>query len=267
MYFEIKQPRYWQQKRLETLLFPISEMLLLLLVGSVWLLVMRNAEYRQEAESQKNLVMLGTAASTLAHEVKNPLLAIRLQTGILERSLAGKGARELAIIDDEVERLSQLSMRVNDVIRDPKGNPTDLNPFDIVSDTAMRLCGRQIVSLTDAHTTSPGTVGIDPERLRSIMENLLRNALESGGPQEEVAVEVTSNNGHVLIDVLDRGPGIQPRDREKAFDPFFTTKSRGTGIGLAICRRFARAAGGDVTLEDRPGGGMRARLDIPRTAS
>lgn len=264
LYFEIKQPKYWQDRRLQALLFPLSELVLLFVVGSVWLLFMRNVQYRQEAERQKNLVMLGTAASTLAHEIKNPLLAIRLQTEILSRTLSGEGERELGIIVDEVDRLSQLSTRVNDVLRDPVGNPEDLDPFEVISEIGARLSGRQIVSV-------PGgagcTVRIDRERLRSIVENLVRNALESGGPQEGLAVEIRADGERVHIDVLDRGSGLPDGDNETVFDPFFTTKSRGTGIGLAISRRFARAAGGEVELGERPGGGLCARVLLPRVGS
>ena len=267
IYFEIKQPKYWQEKRLQALLFPLSELVLLFVVGFVWLLFARNAQYREEAERQKNLVMLGTAASTLAHEIKNPLLAIRLQTEILSRTLSGEGARELGIIVDEVDRLSRLSTRVNDVLRDPVGNPEELEPFEVISEIATRLSGRQIVSVPLSAGREGSIVRIDRERLRSIVENLLRNALESGGPPEGLSVEIRSEGERVHIDVLDRGSGLPKGDYETVFDPFFTTKSRGTGIGLAICRRFARAVGGEVELDERPGGGLRARLSLPRIGS
>jgi two-component system, NtrC family, sensor histidine kinase HydH len=261
---EIRQPEFWQQKRLQTALLPVVEVLVAIFIGFVWFLIVKNAEYRTNMEKQKNLVMLGTAASTLAHEIKNPLLAIRLQTGILSRVLSGEGRRELSIIDDEVNRLSSLSTRVNDILRDPTGQPQALDSLDIASEVGMHLCGRPLVTCPDGMRAEARLVCIDPERLRSILENLLRNALESGCREEEVAIEISVGGGQVLIDVLDRGAGIPRANREKAFDPFYTTKSRGTGIGLVICRRFALAARGNVTLEDRPGGGTRARITLPR---
>ena len=261
---EVHQAEYWQRKRLQGVLFPVVEVLLAAAIAFVCFLVLKNSQYRANAEQQKNLVLLGTAASTLAHEIKNPLLSIRLQTGILSRVLAGNGARELAIIDDEVNRLSLLSTRVNDILRDPTGQPQAIDPLDIASEVGARLCGRPIVTCADLARTDDRRVLIDPERLRSIVENLVRNALESGGPQDAVALEISPSDGAVCIDVLDRGAGIPAKSREQVFDPFFTTKSRGTGIGLVICRRFALAAGGNITLEDRPGGGTRARLYLPR---
>jgi len=222
-------------------------------------LIMRNGEYRRRIEEQENLVVLGTAASTLAHEIKNPLLSIRIQTHILEKTCPEQARREIGIINDEVERLSALSQRVGDYLRDPAGKPSSIDPSDIAHEVGMRMCGRDILQPAPA----PPAVFIDPERLRSIMENLLRNALESGGPEEGVAIELGREEGGARIDILDRGRGIEPETADRIFDPFFTTKSRGTGIGLAVCKRFVTAAGGSIALGPRPGGGCRARVILP----
>jgi two-component system sensor histidine kinase HydH len=259
IYLEVRQPRFWWQQRLRAALLPVAEFLLAGAVAAVTMLLITNRAYRQRIEQQKNLVMLGTAASTIAHEIKNPLLAIRLQSSIIARTVPGQAARELGIIDAEVERLSMLSGRVNDFLRDPVGNPSRIDPAEIASETGLRLLGRPLVR---AQPDPACTVIIDPERLRSILENLVRNAMESGGSDEEVAIEIGRDGGTVRVDVVDRGGGVAPGDRERVFDPFFTTKSRGTGIGLAICLRFAKAVGGNVELLARADGGTRARLTL-----
>jgi two-component system sensor histidine kinase HydH len=260
IYFEIRQPQYWRQTRIQAVLFPVVEIALAALVSFISFTVMKNREYRRRIEEQKNLVILGTAASTLAHEIKNPLLAIRLQTSIISKALPGKAQRELEIIDSEVERLSALSHRVNDFLRDPLGQPSLIDAAEAASEVGQRLCGRPLMH----GRPEPGVlVKMDAERLRSTLENLLRNALESGGKPEEVGIEIAKGDGGIRIDILDRGGGISTQDRTRIFDPFFTTKSRGTGIGLAICRRFVQAAGGTVSLRDRHGGGTVARIILP----
>jgi two-component system, NtrC family, sensor histidine kinase HydH len=264
IFLEVRQPELWRFHRLSALLLPVVEIIQAAAVAFVTLLILRNRQYRARIEEQKNLVMLGSAASTLAHEIKNPLLAIRLQTGILERTLGEEGRREIAIINDEVGRLSALSHRVNDILRDPAGMQEATDPARAAREVGSRLCGREVL-----HSPAPEglRVRIDPERLRSILENLLRNALESGGPETEVAVEIAHSEGKAKIDVLDRGQGISAVDRQRIFDPFFTTKSKGSGIGLTICRRFTEAAGGTVILENRAGGGCRARVTLPAAAA
>ncbi len=260
VYLEIRDPSYWRNRRAGEILFPIIELALAAMIAFVRSLILRNDQYKRRIEEQKSLVVLGTAASTLAHEIKNPLLSIRLQTGILEKTCPESARREIGIINDEVERLSYLSHRVGDYLRDPAGNPRSFDPLEIAREVGQRLCGREISSAPDA---PPPAVLVDPERLRSVLENLVRNALESGGPEEGVAIELGPHEGGARIDVLDRGAGIDAETAAKAFDPFFTTKSRGTGIGLAVCKRFVLAAGGAISLEARPGGGCRARVVLP----
>jgi two-component system sensor histidine kinase HydH len=262
MYLEVREPEYWKSRRSEAVLFPIIEAALAALVGFVLTLVARNGEYRRRIEEQRKLVVLGTAASTLAHEIKNPLLSIRLQARILEKTCPEGAQREIGIIKDEVERLSALSHRVGDYLRDPAGKPRPVDPADIALEVGMRLCGRNILRIEDP---PPPRVRMDPERLRSVLENLVRNALEAGGPEEALSIEAGKEGGAARVDVLDRGAGLSPEARASLFDPFFTTKSRGTGIGLPVCRRFAEAAGGSIALEPRSGGGCRARLLIPGT--
>ncbi|OHD20884.1 MAG: hypothetical protein A2Y38_06450 [Spirochaetes bacterium GWB1_59_5] len=266
VYLEIRQPVYWKSRRVAAALFPFVELALAALVLFVRGLVVRNDEYRRRIEEQRNLVVLGTAASTLAHEIKNPLLSIRLQARILEKTCPASAQREIGIINDEVERLSALSHRVGDYLRDPAGNPSGIDPGEVAAEVGRRLCGRDILQTA----TEPVTrVFIDPERLRSVLENLVRNALESiipgtaGGGPEDVSIELANTDKGVRIDVLDRGQGLSPEAAGRLFDPFFTTKSRGTGIGLSVCKRFVEVAGGTIRLEARNGGGCVASVELP----
>jgi two-component system sensor histidine kinase HydH len=261
VYLEIREPAYWAGRRFAALLFPLVEILLAALVAFIRGLILRNTEYRRSIEEQKNLVVLGTAASTLAHEIKNPLLSIRLQTRILEKTYPYLAQREIGIINDEVERLSALSHRVGDYLRDPAGNPRPIDITEMALEVGMRLCGRNVLKVS----STPPRILMDPERLRSVLENLVRNALEAGGPEEGVSIEASVVDAKACIDVLDRGAGLDPEASGKVFDPFFTTKSRGTGIGLSVCKRFVEAASGSISLGRRPEGGCRARVLIPAT--
>ena len=150
---------------------------------------------------------------------------------------------------------------MGDYLRDPAGNPRPIDPAEIALEVGMRLCGRNILRVLEP---PPPELHMDPERLRSVLENLLRNAIESGGPEEGLSIE--AGDGGRLgphRGARSRRRALAPEARSSLFDPFFTTKSRGTGIGLAICKRFVEAAGGSIALEPRAGGGCRARLVIP----
>jgi two-component system sensor histidine kinase HydH len=215
--------------------------------------------------------VLGTAASTLAHEIKNPLHSIKLQTGILNKMLGteGAGLEEISRIDEEVNRLSALTYRVNDYLRDAKGSPEAIDLARIIEETSMRLCGRSILEGTaDGHSVSfrpkvSANVFMDSGRARSVFENIITNAMESGGPVEECGAALERDGDRITALVFDRGRGIAEADLKRVFDPFFTTKSSGTGIGLAVSRRFLEAAGGSISVENRPGGGALVKVVLP----
>jgi two-component system sensor histidine kinase HydH len=265
-YIDIFHPAYWRTITVMNVLLPVSCLLLLVLVFYIRSLYVRNREYQERIDSQKNLVVLGSAASTLAHEIKNPLHSIRLQTEILEKIFANSepsaetGREELGIINEEVDRLSALSYRINDYIRDAAGEPVTVNSYTVLEEICPRLCGRNSIT---AESVKVGMIFVVPDRLRSVFENLLRNALESGGDSEEVGASIARGGGNIIITVFDRGKGIAAEDLKRVFDPFFTRKSTGTGIGLGISRRFVEAARGTITLENRDGGGAAARITLP----
>jgi two-component system sensor histidine kinase HydH len=259
LYIDTVHSAWRRTQTVSAILLPVVEVVLLFLMFSVRSLYLRNREYRRRIESQKNLVVLGTAAGTLAHEIKNPLLSIRLQTGILEKSLDGKGKEEITLINQEVARLSSLAYRVNDYLREGKGSPVPLNMYDLLAETSRRLFGRNIVKEDSAKDIF---VMADADRFRSIFENLMRNALESGGGEKGAGASAERSRGEAVIRVYDRGRGVASSELPRIFDPFFTTKSTGTGIGLSVSRRFVEAAGGTLTLKNREGGGAEAVIVI-----
>ncbi|MDR2096291.1 MAG: HAMP domain-containing histidine kinase [Treponema sp.] len=266
IYIDVFHPAYWRTQILTTALLPFCIVLILVLAFYIRSLYLRNYEYRERIEAQKSLVVLGTAASTLAHEIKNPLLSIRLQTGILNRILNDTGKEEIAIINEEVERLAALIYRVNDYLRDPAGNPEPVNCCGILSEISLRLCGRDIIA-EDA--CRGGLAFIDADRFRSVLENVIRNALESGSGIEDIGAMISrtqvsggTTGEHIVISIFDRGRGIVKEDLRRIFDPFFTRKSTGTGIGLSVSKRFVEAAGGTISIENREGGGALVTISL-----
>jgi two-component system, NtrC family, sensor histidine kinase HydH len=219
---------------------------------------------RRRAEERETLARLGESARTLAHEIRNPLGAIRMQTGLLRKRIAASDSFPLAAIDEEVERLSALTRRVSDFMKNPRGIPQRIPVQDFLRELAVKLPAPFL--LTGASDPSLTEITFDPELLRSVVENLVRNAQESaveGGAGTQVEVDLSREKGRVVISVLDRGKGIPPDLSERIFDPFFTDKVHGFGVGLSLSRRFVEAAGGTLTLLPRRGGGTEARVTLP----
>lgn len=231
-------------------------------------LLASNARHRKRAEERETLARLGESARTLTHEIRNPLGAIRIHTGLLRKKLPPGDAAHLDAIDEEIERLSTLTRRVTDFTKNPKGTPERIVVEAWLRDLAGKLPGD--VSFNAAGDQSKTAVRFDAELLRSVVENLARNAFESygdDGSQGLVEIELSGDKGRVVIAVRDRGKGIPPQLSERVFDPFFTDKVHGSGVGLALSRRFVQAAGGTLSLSPRRGGGTEARVTLPAEAS
>ena len=249
--------------RLMLIMF-ISVVSVLILIG-LFLLVLNiyqsNRRYRDTIAKQESLVHLGQAARTLTHEIKNPLSAITIQLALLRKTMPKENLEDLHLMAQEVDRLTQLTNKVSDFLRNPLGMPEVVDLNELLTSLIKRF-DKPIRFRVE--TTAQ--ILIDKDRARSVFENLLKNAVEScsGDPEVEVVIK-SGKRGQIHILVKDRGDGISSKDEKKIFDPFFTTKIHGSGIGLSISRQFIRARGGNVRLYSRDGGGTIAEVVLPRS--
>jgi PAS domain S-box-containing protein len=225
------------------------------------------AEAADRLVQQERLATMGEMAAQLAHELRNPLVAIGAELDTLirdpatpdeQRGLLGAIAREVVRMDltlrDYLAGRNELSFaehRVASVVEDARE----------LLDAAHRLQGKRIV--TDVPRAL--VVRADHNALRHVLFNLMLNALEASPAGGEVSCRAVAGERHVAIYVEDRGHGLAAPTAE-CFQPFFTTKKNGTGLGLSVCQDIARAHGGLVELRDREGGGCQAVLVLPQAA-
>jgi two-component system NtrC family sensor kinase len=137
------------------------------------------------------------------------------------------------------------------------------------------LCDEVVERLRDALPDGTGTIVVEgagrvagvPTKLRQVLANLIRNAVEAAGPRGVVKIRVHQQAQEARVEIEDTGPGIDGGAAGRLFEPFFTTKDKGTGLGLAVSRAIARAHGGDVDGESIPIGGARFTLRLPRATT
>ncbi len=247
---EVQTAELWRRERL--LAFSLGLWLLLssAVLASVYVLYRRGSRDRRRLEEQKQLVHLGEAARTLSHEIKNPLAAIRLRADVLARFVRPEGEEDLRTIRKEVDRLRALTDRVGDFLRNPLGDPQEVELSEFLREV-LPLSGKRV----RLQQGEPLRVRFDRDRLRSAMDNLVANALRSDPSEGEVLVRLLPGRATVTISILDRGGGIAREIRDRVFE---------LGIGLSISRRFVEAAGGILALHPREGGGTEARITLPR---
>lgn len=233
-------------------------------------------ETRALAERHEKLASLGVLAAGVAHEIRNPLTAIKARVFTLKRGLTAESAeaRDAAIIESEILRLERI---VRDFLQFARpGDPvfSALTPrvlFDGVRDLVLpQLSTQQIELITLNDSLDTGFQG-DLEQLLQVIINLVRNAAESIERHGKITLSARENHRMlagrirdvIVIEVRDSGAGIPAAVQERLFDPFFTTKAAGTGLGLSIALRILEKHHGALEYQTESGRGTTFALVLP----
>ncbi|MFT5356382.1 MAG: two-component system sensor histidine kinase HydH [Polyangiales bacterium] len=230
-----------------------------------------NSRLYLRLKERDRLASLGEMAAGLAHEIRNPLGAIKASAQYLTEGQEQEGEEFLGIIVEEVDRLNRVVSSFLDYARPSSGNPASVDINAVVERTAQLLrpeCQVAEVTLELLLDDELPLVRIDAEQLRQIFLNLVHNAIQAfeggGGIIRLKTTTVTTRRvRNVVISVEDNGPGISAEVVPHLFVPFVTTKDRGTGLGLAISQRIANAAGGRLQVRSQPGKGATFLLTLP----
>ncbi|MCP4679778.1 MAG: hypothetical protein GY854_30665 [Deltaproteobacteria bacterium] len=211
---------------------------------------------------QNKLSMLGMVASSIAHEVKNPLSSIKTISTLLAEELGSDNrfSEELSIIRCEIDRLSETVTQMLHFVR-PAGNPSDRVSLVESLRGAVRLmqhmAKKRGVSITFESGDDVSPVHADSGGIREIFFNLIGNAIDAADKTEggNVRVRVEADPNAVVVTIEDNGEGIDPGAAKRIFEPFVTTKAEGTGLGLYIAKERADQMGAELSCQSRPEGG------------
>jgi signal transduction histidine kinase len=229
--------------------------------------VVERERLRTELRRSERLAALGKLLAGVAHEVRNPLAGIRGITQLWRRGL-GLGDEGFGHLIDEVDRLEGIVSRL---LQFSRADAQDLTPGDLntVAAEAARLAeerarAQEVRVELDLEPDLPA-VEMAPPALVQVLRNLTTNALQvmPRGGVLRIETRLDPVRATVAARVADNGPGLSAEILTHLFEPFFTTKAEGTGLGLAIAREIALAHRGDLTAENRPGGGAVFILTLP----
>ena len=242
----------------------------------IWTLLRRGQRLEAQAAEAERMAYVGTLASGLAHEIRNPLNSLNLNMQMLEEELGeGRpglptGGRLLAITRTEIARLERL---VTDFLSYARPRPLELEdvPAAELLDQVRELLAGEVrtrrVALTVEDRTGGAALRVDPAQMRQLLLNLAQNALAAvaevpGGGRVLLAAERRGAAVELLVE--DNGPGIPAQDLERIFEVFYSTRKGGTGLGLAIVERIARNHDGEVQVTSEPGRGTTVRVVLPQ---
>ena len=224
----------------------------------------RSDELAARVALAERLAALGRVAAGVAHEIRNPIAAMRLKA---ENALAGDDARRRLALDAILAQIGRLDRLLSELLamtqrREPEPAPTDLAAL-------LHSCAadHQRPDLAIRVECEVGTVAVDAGLLRRALDNLAANAVGHTPAGGTVTLRAECHDATLSISVHDTGPGIAPELRQTLFEPFVSGRAGGTGLGLAIARELVEAHGGRLSLTDpggdAPGHGAVFTLEVP----
>jgi two-component system sensor kinase FixL len=224
------------------------------------------AELEEQLRERTALARLGEMAAVIAHEVKNPLTAVRGAIQVIGRRLPAE-SKDAPIVREIIARLDAL----NDLLKDlllfartpqPKLAPVQVGALlSMVADLLSRDPTFAKVKIEITGDAPP--LMADPELLKIVFQNLLINAAQAMQGAGQIRASVLVQDGVQHVEIADTGPGIPPDAWRNLFRPFHTTKARGTGLGLPTAKRLVELHRGRITVACPPTGGTTVSISIP----
>ncbi|ODS30583.1 MAG: two-component sensor kinase [Candidatus Scalindua rubra] len=228
-------------------------------------------ETQEQLIRKEKLAALGTLASGVSHELRNPLGAIKNAVFLLKRKLSRKVLPDidekviqfLDIMDIEIDRSSKI---INDLlgftrVTKPTRIATDITI--VVNEALSRVEIAKNIKLSKNFTSNLPMVMIDANQIGQVLINLIENACQAMPDGGELRISSRESKGFVEIEITDSGCGIPEKEVKKIFDPLYTTKPKGTGIGLAVCNGIIQKHNGTIDVKSQEGKGTNMFIKLP----
>jgi C4-dicarboxylate-specific signal transduction histidine kinase len=224
-------------------------------------------ETQDELVRKEKLATIGQLASSVGHELRNPLGVMSNAVYLLERSVDSPSAKVqdyLRLLKSQIKLSERIVTDLLDSARNPSPRQQAVDVPSFLREQVARVAVPANVRIDVQVDEGLSRVHVDPDQVGQIIFNLLTNGAQSMGDAPGVlSVRARNGNGGVAIDVRDTGPGVPPDLAEKIFEPLFTTKARGIGLGLSVSRSLATANRGTLSVLNHPEGGAVFTLELP----
>ncbi len=223
---------------------------------------------QRRIDEVQHMASLGQLAASLAHEIKNPLAGISGAIQIISKDLTAAHPH-FEIMREILRQIDRLDSAVKDLLiyARPKAPELDCSDVGETITNCLTLLSEdpQIKSLRiECHGMDrPVLTRLDRAQFAQVISNLLLNAAQACEGRGRVDISVSRQDGQVCVIVADDGPGMPEKVKARAQEPFFTTKTRGSGLGLPICRRIIEAHQGQLTIDSDPGRGTQVLIRLP----
>ena len=249
----------------------MAAMFALLIAGWILLAILyrfflREDRHKLEMERRERLAQLGEMGAMLAHEIRNPLAGIKGYAQVIEKK--PQEARNAGFAQGIVRETLRLENLVSDLLAyagSDTSSKTSINLQDLIA-WAVALIRQEAAEqhVTVMHECREGVqVFGNRDKLGQVLLNLMKNALQSMPDGGSLGIIAAISGKNIKITVSDSGQGITSEDMNRIFEPFFTTKARGTGLGLALCKKIVEEHNGKIQVESTPEKGTTVSITLP----
>lgn len=260
--------------------------LLSILINQATFAIEHASLYEQQTERLKKmyrtdrLATLGELAAGAAHEIRNPLTAIRSTIQYLSKDFSADPVKSEMVTEliSEVERINKIVQGLLSFARPSDLNTSDINIEQLINQTLLLVTNtlrKQNAEVEFEYFTDNTTIQGDAEQLKQVFLNIILNAIEAMGknPPErsrtliisiEKGTPINTHSRYLIISFEDSGKGIEQKNIENVFNPFFTTKEEGTGLGLAICYGIINRHEGEIEVKSVPDKGTCINIKLPQ---
>jgi PAS domain S-box-containing protein len=228
-------------------------------------------ETEKRIRESERLAHIGKLTASLAHEIRNPLSSVKINSQIMLKNLDfdGNDKRRMEIIVHEISRLEKILDEMLDFARPVKLN-LEAASINMVIDNCLEIMDARIrergIVVKKRYSRCLPQISLDYEKIEQAIFNVLLNAVEAlseGGKIEVATKHMRRDGGAIRVEIHDDGPGIAAEDLPYVFDPFFSNKKKGTGLGLSNVKKIMEAHGGTENVAPRKPHGTRVSLTIP----
>lgn len=222
-----------------------------------------------QVQHAERLAAAGEIAASLAHEIRNPLMAIKGFAQLLKETSSSAESEEYSeIIVKETDRMNHLIEQLLYLARPASGDEGPVDVTAVLENTLLLVdsrARRNHIEIRRSYERHIPVVNADNENMKQVFLNIIINAIQAmdSGGILSAAVTYNPEERTVSISIADTGPGILPENSQRLFDPFFTTKESGTGLGLSVAQQLVRHWGGQITVDSTVGSGSTFTIILP----
>jgi len=225
-------------------------------------------------EQSERLAAVGQLAAGIGHEINNPLMNIMSLADLIEKSIDDNKTEvraDLKTLQEEGRRCARIVQGILNFSRATTPSCQSFDMAELVTGTVYLLHHQFIKAEVkiDTHVEAPLVMEGDPNQLQQVLVNVLLNAIHASPAGSTVDISAVVDSEHVRLEITDHGEGVSHDAIHRVFNPFYTTKPEGvgTGLGLSVSYGIIKKHGGDISLENMPGGGVRVVIELPLIAT